>query len=207
MQISIDDIVHVLRQHPGKWLSSMRLANDLCGDPNQYVVVEALFDLYSEKFFLTSDSKNIRSARLRDYIPPLSPMSISEMERIADAVKNYARQLEHYEIKVKNTDTGKNILDRWLHALQIDLDNDDLKLTDDTPVEFISDTSTHKNYGYISGISVDEATLYVTLDNQLSTMDCPGVLKVNRNEVYFRIAEKIKSLAEFPERRTNGVSP
>lgn len=200
MQIGIDDIVHVLRQHPGKWLSSTRLANDLCGDPNQYVIVEALLDLYSEKFFITSDSKNIRSARLRDYIPPLNPMSISEMERIADAVKNYARQLEHYEIKVKNTDTGKNILDRWLHELQIDLDNDDLKLTDDTPVEFISDTSMHKNYGYISGISVDEATLYVTLDNQLSTMDCPGVLKVNRNEVYFRIAEKIKSLAEFPAR-------
>ena len=115
----------------------------------------------------------------------------------ARAVREYARQLRSLHIKIVGADQGKRVLDRFLYALQVELFDDDIRFSDDTPVEFVSAQGS-RNAGHIAGASRDESLLYVAFEFEVLPVDMPGWLQVSRSQTFLNLAEYLAHLTTPP---------
>ncbi len=139
-----DAIVRELVRQPGAWLTFRQLALRIYGDVNSAEIVASVATNSPDLFAVHRDARvKLREeaiekvvSKRREEGPGLSPAHV-----IAErAVREYARQLYPYHVPVVGVDFGNQILERYVHALTIDISDDDIKLTDDTPVEHLSRT-------------------------------------------------------------------
>ena len=197
----VDRILEIFVGEGNNWLTFRQLADRITGNPSNDYLIAAVVHRYDKVFAIHNDrSCKIRSEFLEGAAkvetpatPPTEPLHIEA----GRAVREYARQLRPLHIKIVGADQGKRVLDRFLHALQVELLDDDIRFSDDTPVEFFSAQGS-RNPGHIAGSSRDEALLYVAFEFEILPVDMPGWLQVSRSQTFLNLAEYLTSLRTPP---------
>ncbi len=197
----VDRILEIFVGEGNNWLTFRQLAHRITGDPSKEYVIAGVVHQYDKVFATHND----RSCKIRaEFIegaakvePPAKASPEPLYIEAARAVRDYARQLRSLHIKIIGTDQGKRVLDRFLHALQVELVDDDIRFSDDTPVELVSAHGS-KNPGHIAGASRDEALLYVAFEFEVLPVDMPGWLEVSRSQAFLNLAEYLGSLTTSP---------
>jgi len=201
MEQLVQQILDALVEAGNNWLSFRQLAVRIRGDAQDADLIGAFVESRLDLFCIHAD----RRCKIRaETIEAASRIEIPEnVERppvhvqAAQAVREYARQLSPLRVRVIGTDKGKLVLDRFLHALQMEV-SDDFRFSDDTPVELLS-ADGRRNSGHIAGASRDEATLFVAFQSEVFPVDLPAWLEVSRAKPLFNLAEYLSSLVSVPK--------
>jgi very-short-patch-repair endonuclease len=197
----VDRLLEVFVGEGNNWLTFRQLAHRITGDSSKEYMIAGVVHQYEKVFVIHND----RSCKLRaEFIegaakvePPAQEPPEPLYIEAARAVREYARQLRSLHIKIVGADQGKRVLDRFLHALQVELLDDDIRFSDDTPVELVSAHGS-RNPGHIAGASRDEALLYVAFEFEILPVDLPGWLEVSRSQAFLNLAEYLASLKTPP---------
>jgi len=120
----------------------------------------------------------------------------SDPEKIARAVKAYARQLTRLRFKVSSiTFVGKTER-RTIHAVNLELG--DAVIPNDAPVMIVSTEWGTRASGRIVGQDADKGVLYVALESRFENADLPATIEVDRAFLLYKLAESIAKLPEIP---------
>jgi len=189
-----------------EWRTFHSLALELVGDPNFADVLESIANgertLFAvqerRRIKLTSHACQLVVDALEANQPGLGPTTEPKRHLAARlAVQRYANQLHPYQITVRQARRIQRIRDRYLHALTISEDDDDIRLVDDTPVTLIS-AQRSTNSGYVVGTSRNDSTLFVALQYDVLASDLPAKLVIYRNKIWMDLAERLSQLNADP---------
>lgn len=197
----LDQLLEVFVAEHNNWLTFRQLAYRITGDPSQDYLIAGVVDRNKKVFVVHAGCRcKLRSEFIEGAAgieaPPKAPAEPIYFQA-ARAVREYARQLRPVHLKVIGSDKGKRVLDRYLHALEVELVDDDVRLSDDTPVE-LGSAQRSRNSGHIVGSSKDEALLYVAFEFEVLPVDIPGWLEVSRALPFHNLAEYLGSLSAPP---------
>jgi len=191
------------------WLSFRQLALRVTGDVQDADLIAAIVESQPNLFCVHGDRRcKIRAevieaetdiTRSRDVQSP--PVHL----QAAEAVRQYAGQLNPLRVRIIAADTGKVVLDRYLHALQTEV-LDDFRFSDDTPVELCSPDG-RRNSGHIAGASKDESTLFVAFQSEVLAVDLPAWLTISRSKPLFNLAHYLSSLSTLPSLANSLIGP
>ena len=192
-------IVSLLMEGGNNWLSFRQLARGTTGDVEDEHLIAGIVEARLDLFCIHADMRcKIRSevieAAGRIEAPQGAPRRPVHLQA-AEAVSNYARQLQPLRVWVTSAEQGKLILGRYLHALQTEAP-DDFRFSDDTPVELLSPG--RNNSGHIAGASRDESTIFVAFEYEVLPVDLPAWLVVSRAKPLFNLASYLSSLQAVP---------
>jgi very-short-patch-repair endonuclease len=182
-----------------EWQVFETFALKVCGDPAAANILSSiasreptLFAVHQDKRFkLTLAGIELATSLDR------TPSTLHQMA--AEAVKFYGEHLPAIGVEIAAADRGQRVLDRFLHALTVGDTDDDLRLTDDTPVQLRARDG-HFNPGYVAGLSRDLSTIYVAFEHQVLPTDMPATLVIHRNKTWLDVAEHLEKLKETPAR-------
>lgn len=196
----LDRILEIFVAEGNNWFTYRQLAYRISGDGSQADVIAAVVESRPKVFVVHGGSRcKIRAEILEGAahidVPNVTPDPIHV--QAARAVREYARQLLPLRVRIIGCDAGKLVLDRFLHALQVELVDDDIRFSDDTPVELVSPDGA-RNPGQIAGASRDEALLYVAFQYQVLPADMPAWLEVSRSKPLHNLADYLASLKSSP---------
>ena len=191
-------MVEELRRQPGEWVTFRQLASRIRGDADYADVVAAIADSRRDLFVTHADVRvKLRAEALGMGPAPPSTSPAAPHQAAARALREYARQLRVQRLRVLAVHPGQPVVERFVHGLEIDISDDDLKLTDDTPVELVA-AQGHRTHGYIVGASRDEAILYAAFRNEVLPADLPATLEVSRSKPLHDIADRLARLNDTP---------
>lgn len=188
-------MIRELRQTPGEWRPFRQLARRLRGDEEDEHLLAGVAGIRPHVFAIHQDSKvKLKFEAMQAEAPP--PADALHLAA-ANAVMEYAGQLEPSSLRVPEADEGRRVRDRFVHGLKVEIDQDDFKLADDTPVRLLSTTG-RKNLGHVAGASRDESILYVAFRDQVLPIDLPAQLEVSRSKTFITLAYHLRSLRQTP---------
>ena len=192
-------IVEELRRRAGEWVSFVNLARKVRGDAADAGLIGAIVDNRKDLFVVHAD--RIVKLKFEAFAhatsqPETQPVSHAVA---AQLVRQYARNLRPFQIRVQVAHPGQRVLDRFLHALEVDLSDDSMRFADDTPVELLS-VSGRRNFGHITGISRDEERMYVAFQNEVWPDDVPAMMYISRSKPLLGIASWLEGLRNSPSR-------
>lgn len=200
MEDLVQQILGVLVDARNDWMSFRQLAMRTRGDAQDADLIAAMVESRPDLFCVHADRRcKIRSEAMEAAFRIELPREVDGPAlnlQAAEAVRRYARYLSPLRLRVIAADRGKVVLDRFLHALQVDA-SDDFRFSDDTPVELLSSDG-RRNFGHIAGVSKDESVLYVTFQTEVLPVDLPGWLEISRSKPLFNLAEYLASLGAVP---------
>jgi len=130
--------------------------------------------------------------RLTDETP------LSEPQRVANAVKAYARQVRKLRFNILGVLAIGKAQRRIVHAVQIELG--DALLPNDAPTTLISKEWGTRVSGRIVSQDADEGLIYVALDSRFGAETLPAYMEVDRAFLLNQLAESIGTLTEMPPR-------
>ncbi len=139
-QILIAMILELKRNH-GAWLTFRQLARRVRGDMEDAYLLASVALSRPDLFLVSRDQQRV--ALRTEVIQAAAETATHRLTgqaihlAAANAVREYARQLRPLRIPVVRVGSGQLVLDRYVHDLQVDITDDDLKLPDDTPVELV----------------------------------------------------------------------
>jgi very-short-patch-repair endonuclease len=192
-----------LRERPGEWLTFSELADQICADRSMVSVLIAIAN--SDATMVVFQEKSVK-LKLDDSEAVPGPPPPTQSHRIASqAVRDYFSQLEPVVLKVTVVRLGVRVLDRFVHAIEIVDSDDDLRITDDTPVEFKSHGA-KTTYGRVATVSRN-GTIFVALEFEIMQSDLPAVLIVHKKKLWVDLAEGLDKLDRVPERGQSLFDP
>jgi hypothetical protein len=149
----VDRILEIFVAERNNWLTFRQLASRITGNPSDEPLIAGVVHRHDKVFVVHADCRcKLRAEFIEASAgvehPPKAPSEPIYLQA-ARAVREYARQLRPLHIKVIGSDKGKRVLDRFLHALQVDLLDDDIRFSDDTPVELLS-AQRSRNPGHVA---------------------------------------------------------
>ena len=181
----------------GDWTAFKTIAQKLTSDAEMTHAFIALANL-EPNLFLNSKDKVVKlTAEGVQEATKLDSALVATHQVAAKAVHKYANQLKPHVLPIIDVGRGRLVLDRYLHAVAVDLSDDDLRLADDTPVTFKS-TSGHSVYGKVAGIARDEAVVYVAFGNEILPVDLPAHLEVDTRMQWTTIANRLEQQKATP---------
>lgn len=197
----LNQLLEIFVAEHNNWLTFRQLAYRIFGHRSQDYLIAGVVNRNNKVFVVHGDCRCKLRSEFVEGAAGIEPNPKAPAEPIyiqaARAVREYARQLRPVHLKVVGSDKGKRILDRYLHALEVELVDDDVRLSDDTPVELVS-AQRSRNSGHIVGSSKDEALLYVAFEFEVLPVDIPGWLEVSRALPFHNLAEYLGSLTAPP---------
>lgn len=194
----VDDLIRELGSRPNTWINFRDLALRILGDADRAELLASVAAYRTDLFVIHDDARvRLREQGARRASQQLKGSAQNPKQNIEDAVREYLRQLQPVRIRVIKADPGQQILERYVHALSLELSDDDPKLSDDTPVELVSDG--RHNPGHVVGTSRDESLVYVAFRFEVSHQDVPGILEVNRSQSFVEIANRLATMSYPPQ--------
>ena len=198
----LDQLLEIFVAERNSWLTFRQLAYRISGDGSQEYLIAGIVNSHDKVFVVHGDCRcKLRSEFIEGSAHTEPSEKLVGPEPIyfqaARAVREYARQLHPLRIRVIGCDKGKPVLDRFLHALQVDLLDDSIRFSDDTPVELLTEGRS-RNPGHIAGTSRDEALLYVAFQFEVLPVDIPAWLEVSRSQPLYNLADFLSSLTIAP---------
>ncbi len=189
-------IIEELKHQPGRWVTFKEIARRALGNPELEAYVAGICTQRKDLFIVGQNTRT-KLAEANQYVPTTS-IGMPPSLVASSAVREYARQLPVASVRVRAVHPGKQVLNRFLHALEVEVDDDDLRLPDDTPVE-LHFSNRSPNAGLISGISRDEGIVYVSFRYQVELSDIPNRLIIHRVRPLLDLADRLEKLQEMPK--------
>lgn len=204
-----DQLANELRRkllgRQGEWLSFTALAEEICADRSMTSVLLGIAN--SDPTMIVHDEKVVKLRIDGTGLPPQPPPLPTEPHLVASrAVRDYVSQLDPTILRVKTIGPGSRVLDRFVHEIGIYDSDDDLRINDDTPVEFKSHGATTTR-GHIARVSRDGSMIYVALESEILPMDLPANLIVQKKRLWVDLATGLEKLDRMPERGASLFDP
>jgi very-short-patch-repair endonuclease len=193
-------IENELLKRPGKWVSCRDLALAVFGDATQEHLIGSIvaahpniFVFFNDRVVKLTDEALQRLAKQRHQ----AASDGHPYNQAAEALRTYLSQLRPYKLRIVDILPGRQILERYVHGLVVDISDDVFKLTDDTPVELVQENGS-RNAGQVVGTSRDEAIIYVALRYEAKSIDLPAMLEVNKAKPVADLATRLSQLGAVP---------
>ncbi|MGH7493336.1 MAG: AAA domain-containing protein [bacterium] len=182
----------------GGWVSWRNVAKEQEGSDSEEFVIKlsALAKLPEwTHLFATKDKVVKLSEKGIIFANAQQIENLTELQQIADAVRQYASRLERIKLKVEHITKVARVGNKFVQAVYVDLAEE--IVPSETPVEFRPQGGgiTH---GKIVGQDPDGGVLYVALDNEVLETSLPAFLSIDRGFLLRELAERIRSLSHLP---------
>ena len=121
--------------------------------------------------------------------------ALTEVQQIADGVRQYAARLDQIYLAVAHISRVARVGTKIVQAVYVDV-TDDI-IPSEAPVDFRprNGSSTH---GKIVGQEPDGGVIYVSFDSEVFEASLPGFLSIDRGFLLYQLAERIRNLECLP---------
>lgn len=196
----INNMVQTIRQlmpvSPGGWVPWNEVARHLTGTTVFAVQLRALAQLPQwHHLFYTNDFVVKLTEDGIIFANGLQVEPLTEVQQIADAVRQYAARLDPIRLNVIHVSTVARVGNKFVQAVEVELAED--AAPSETPVEF-RPRGGSKTDGKIVGQEPDGGVLYVAFDNEVLEISLPAVLSIDRGFLLHELSERIRILSHLP---------
>ncbi|MCC6395241.1 MAG: AAA family ATPase [Bryobacterales bacterium] len=195
-------LVEELIARGNPWTSFSEIAWRLTGDPAMADAFCAIASAEPGSFLVNQERLVVRLRPSQLIANGPQDHEVLQSRLAAEAVRTYAWQLQPVELDIRDIHPGLRVQDRFLHELVLADVDEDIRLTDDTPVRLESANGA-MTAGYVAGIRSDGASVFVNFDREMLRIDLPARLRIYRNKVWIDIAERLENLPSTPKLMLN----
>jgi hypothetical protein len=191
-------MIEVLRRNLPNPLTARQLARQITGNVSDADIFIAIANYFPRIFHVFGDA----TIKLKHEIVPtvlgLDFDSGSATKAAARTVRRYANQIRPQVLPVRSITHIQAVRDRYLYEVGVDIEGEELRPADDTPVTLVL-TGGHGLFGQVAGGSRDDAFLYVAFEHDIDPDERPERLVVDRKASWLEVAAHLGSLAGTPD--------
>jgi hypothetical protein len=187
---------------PDHWVRWNDLARDVYGTTQFVQVVQGMCQLpeYHHLFNQTNQVVKLSPEGMQ-YVQNLPPQQLTEIQNIANAIRQYAGSIMPSGMRVNGVSVVALAGGRFLHAVSVDLDDE--IIPSETPITFSSNADAPMNLttgGKVVGQEPEGDILYISFGNNILPANLPGHLRIDNAFLLTSVAEKIDDMPQIPDR-------
>jgi very-short-patch-repair endonuclease len=191
-------MVEELRRCAPNPLSPGQLADRISGDRTNAGLFASIADAFPDTFLVFQNGRiRLQPALLENLVQEPEPELEISGASASRAVNTYANQIPPQVLAIGAVRFIQFVRDKSLYEVGVEIDGDELRPADDTPVELVLSNG-KMLYGQVAGGSKDGALLYVALERPINEWEHALRLKVNRKAAWLQIGESLGAIGQLP---------
>lgn len=178
------------------WVKWRKVAKEIDGTEDSEPIWSGLAQLetYADLFAISRNAVKLSEAGIL-YADNLLPEELSEVQLIANGVRQYASRLNPIWLPIEGISKIAQVGTKYVHAVYVNID--DNAIPSETPVEFFPDGG-GPTHGKVVGQEPDGGVLYILFDRKISDVELPGRLRIDQGYLLSQLANQISNLPTLP---------